>query len=110
MELSKFLGWILILIGLLIIFWTIVFTYNIFIGQVSLPQFFSSSKIDNQKTGFGFDIQSQINRMIGEQLRELIPPDTIIKLLNLIAWSVLASLFIFAGAQISSLGIKLIKI
>jgi len=50
-----------------------------------------------------------MEKMIGEQLKGIIPVDTLPKMLNLIVWSILAGLLIFGGAQISNLGIKLIK-
>ena len=46
--------------------------------------------------------------MIGEQLKGIIPVDSVSNLLNLIAWSIFAAILIFGGAQIASLGIKLI--
>jgi len=47
--------------------------------------------------------------MIGEQLKGMLPVDTLPKILNLAVWSTLAWILIFGGAQISSLGIKLLK-
>jgi hypothetical protein len=47
--------------------------------------------------------------MIGEQLKGMVPLDSLPKLLNLAVWSMLAFILIFGGAQIASLGIKLIK-
>jgi len=48
-----------------------------------------------------------------EQLREMIPVEELVenipRLLNLLSWSIFAGILIFAGAQISSIGVKLIK-
>ena len=43
------------------------------------------------------------------QISEMIPHDTIPKMLNLTIWSMLAFILIFGGSHIANLGIKLIK-
>jgi len=50
-----------------------------------------------------------MEKMLSEQLKGVIPTDTLPKILNLIVWSMLAGLLIFGGSQIAGLGIKLIK-
>jgi len=55
------------------------------------------------------EIQQELGKMISEQLKGILPVDTLPKILNLAIWSMLAWILIFGGAQIASLGIKLIK-
>ncbi len=55
------------------------------------------------------DRGSDIEKVIREQLKRILPTKTIIGFLNLIAWSIFSAILIFGGAQISTLGIKLIK-
>jgi len=96
-------------------FWTLYSSYNIFTGKSAVPEIFSSSAESYEESatapdkGGEMEIQTQMKEMIGEQLKGLIPLDTIPKILNLLVWSILAGIFIFGGAQISSIGIKLIK-
>ncbi len=107
---TKILGWVLLLAGVLIIFWTLYSSYNIFTGAMAMPEIFEigNGETLSQKEG-AEDLQAQMEKMIGEQLKGLIPTDTIPKMLNLGVWAMLAGILIFGGAQISNLGIKLIK-
>jgi len=110
----KIFGWVLLIAGIILIGWTLLSTYNIFTGKVATPEIFklpeaAKAPVAEEKITGIQDIQAQIEKMIGEQLKGIIPVETLPKLLNLIVWSILAGLLIFGGAQISSLGIKLIK-
>lgn len=112
---TKIFGWVLLLAGVAIISWTLVFSYDIFTGKELAPEIFSSSAENNGGSavapgeGGGMDIQAEMEKIIGEQLKGILPVDTLPKLLNLAVWSMLAGLLIFGGGQISNLGIKLIK-
>jgi len=109
MNYSKPVGWILLLAGIGIIGWTLINSYNIFTAKAVLPEFFEAPKeeVVTKKEG-GQDIQVQMKQMIGEQLKGVLPVDSITKLLNLVVWSMLTFILIFGGSQISGLGIKLI--
>jgi hypothetical protein len=110
MNFTKIFGWVLLLAGALIIVWTLYSSYNIFTGEAVIPEIFETVKEEalSQKEG-AEDLQAQMEKMIGEQLKGLLPTDTIPKMLNLTVWAMLAGILIFGGAQISNLGIKLIK-
>ena len=111
MNSTKILGWVLLLAGVLIIFWTLYSSYNIFTGETAMPEIFEMGEKEtvlSQKEG-AEDVQAQMEKMIGEQLKGLLPTDAIPKMLNLGVWAMLAGILIFGGAQISNLGIKLIK-
>jgi len=103
----KIFGWVLLIIGVAIIIWTLYSSYNIFTGKTNIPESFSSPKETYQKPAEG--IEAQMREMMGEQLKAILPVDTFPKLLNLIIWAILAGILTFGGAQISSIGIKLIK-
>jgi len=111
MNFTKILGWVLLLAGVLIIVWTLYSSYNIFTAKASMPEIFEVGKEEAlpQKEGAG-DLQTQMEEMIEEQLKGILPVDTLPKILNLTIWAMLAGILIFGGAQISNLGIKLIKI
>lgn len=110
MNFTKILGWVLLIAGVLIIVWTLHSSYNIFTGEAAVPEIFEMEKEEalSQKGGTT-DIQAQMEQMIGEQLKGILPAGSITKLLNLIIWSMLAFILIFGGTQLASLGIKLIK-
>ena len=118
MELAiKILGWGLLIVGIIIIGWTLYSSYNIFTGKTAAPEIF---KIETEiteapVTGQGklptspAEIQKEMEEMIGEHLKGILPADTMPKMLNLAVWSTLAFILIFGGGQLSILGIKLIK-
>ena len=110
-------GWILILVGLIIIAWTLYSSFNIFMAKAIAPQIFKIEKSEKESMGPDrakapdnfIEVQEQAGKIIGEQLKELIPLGSSATILNLISWSIFAGILIFTGGQISSLGIKLIK-
>jgi hypothetical protein len=114
MNAKKIIGWITFFAGIFIIVFTLYRSYNIFTGKVPPPTFF---KIEEKETSQEKkkspttleEIQNQIGEILGQRLKEILPQDLLVKLLNLIVWSFLAGILIFGGGQISSLGIKLLK-
>jgi len=119
MALTKIVGWVTFLAGILIILFALYSSYNIFTGKSSVLEFFKIEETVTQapapSSGGGKlltspeALQQEIGKMIGEQLKGILPVDTLPKILNLFVWSTLAWILIFGGAQISSLGIKLLK-
>ena len=111
MKARKIIGWLLLLVGLIIIFYSLFTSYNIFTGKSLGPTVFKMPEKETVLPQKGKDqaLEGQMQEMMGEQLKEMLPVDFIPKLLNLLSWSIMAGIMIFAGAQISSLGIKLIK-
>jgi len=114
-EAEKIFGWVLLIAGLIIIGWTLYSSYNIFTGKTAVPEIFKTPKevevpaVRGRIPTAPQAIQKELEKMIDEQLKGILPVDTLPKLLNLISWSILAGIFIFGGAQITGLGIKLIK-
>lgn len=117
-KLQKIIGWILLLIGPLIIFWGLYSSYNIFTGKTPAPEIF---KIEEKEIAVPTpaparrnipatpaEAQEEIMKIIAGQIKEIIPAQTVISLLNLISWSIFAGLLIFAGGQISAIGIRLL--
>lgn len=111
MNYTKIFGWILISAGLIIIGWSLFSAVNVFTGKQTAPVIFTESKpADNQKgKPSASDIQAQMENLIGEQLKNMLPADTLPKTLNLTVYSMLIFLLFSGGSQISSIGIKLIK-
>lgn len=107
MKGSKIIGYLLLLLGIAIIFWSLYSSYNIFTAKIKAPEIFEIPK--KEKALPAARPEFQLEKIISEQLKELIPADTITKILNLIAWSIFMGILIFGGSQIANLGIKLIK-
>jgi hypothetical protein len=106
---TKILGLLLLAAGIVLIGWTMVNSYNIFTGKTAAPKIFIMPEIKTSVPKENTDIQVQMRQMIADQLKGMLPTNSIPQLLNLISWSALASILIFGGGQIASLGIKLIK-
>lgn len=117
-SLTKILGWALLIVGLLIIFYFLFSSYSIFTGKTPPPQVFKMEALDSSATltpppSKELTSQEQMEQLLEAQMEEqlsmMLPLDHLSKLLNLIAWSILTGVFIFGGAHISGLGINLIK-
>lgn len=113
-KINSPLGWILLFLGLIIIAITLFFTYQIFTGQKIPPQLFKIKEkkpvpLQKKVPKTQEELQEIIKEQIGQKISEILPPETISQALNLASFSILASIFIWGGSQIASLGIKLIK-
>ncbi len=110
MNYAKISGWILLVVGLVIIGWTLLTSYNIFTVKADFPEVFETPQQETAVNKSGvLDIQAQMQEMVNEQLKGFLPVGYIARLFNLASWSILAFILVFGGTQISSLGIKLIK-
>jgi len=113
---KKVFGWLLLIIGVLIIGWGVWASYDIFTAkkppyeifktqqgiEVSFPQEKISGTLQQQA-------QQQAQQAIREQLERMLSSDLLPKLFNLISWSIFVGILIFAGGRIASLGIQLLK-
>jgi hypothetical protein len=111
MKLEKIFGWLLLITGILIIIWGILNSYNIFTAKQEPPPVFKMSEKEATlpQKGKTQDLQAQMEKMIGEQLKGILPLETLPKLLNLISWSIFMGILFFAGGQVAGIGIKLLK-
>ncbi len=99
---KKIIGWVLLLLGLIIIFYSLYSSYNIFTTKTQAPEIFSVAEKEGITTG-------TIEEMVQQQLKGVLPTESVIGLLNLIAWSIFAGILIFGGGQVAGLGIRLVK-
>ncbi len=110
---GKIFGWILLIIGILIIFWTLFASHGIFTGRLVPPQLFETEErisIErNESPTTQEELEQEMERLIGEQLAAMVPEGAISDILNLMAWSIMAGIMIFGGSRLSELGIKMIK-
>jgi len=114
-KIAKIFSLILLFVGLGIIFWVIFSSYNIFTGKAQAPEIFKvvEEKITTPTKGktpaTQAELQTEIEKMMQEQLKGILPADTLPKLLNLMSWAIFAGILFFGGSQIAGLGIKLLK-
>jgi len=109
MDAKKILGWLLIISGVFIVFWSIQSTYTNFIGQTEFPQLFQSQEvIITEETSSG-SVEDQIGSVIGEQINQMFPEGSVILMLNMFSWIMLASFLVFAGSKLVGMGASLLK-
>ena len=118
MSSTKILGWFLLVFGILMIIYFLFSSYSIFTGKSQPPEVFKMEGLDSsipstpqpsKEPTSQEEIEQLLETKMEEQLSMMLPLGHLSKLLNLIAWSILAGIFIFGGAHISGLGINLIK-
>jgi len=100
---NKIIGITLLVLGLLMIFGSILYTYNMIQGKVNIPQVFFSQEEELEASG------DQMEDMVKQQIQNILPQSNIYKLLNMIVWAIFAWIVIIAGTKVSSLGIKMLK-
>ena len=105
---KKILGLALLFGGLSVIFYGLYSSYDIFTGKKEAPAIFDEAEQSVSKTSLQ-DPQAQLQEMIGEQLKGLLPADSVPNLLNLFSWSIFAGILVLGGGQISGIGIKLLR-
>jgi len=109
MNTKQIIGYVLLAVGVGIIGYALVASYGIFTGSSEAPKLFQESV--GEQTGrvsTGSDEEQQIENLLQEQLAKLLPQDTIVKTLNLFAWSILTGILIFGGSQIAGIGVRLL--
>ena len=109
MNSKKIFGWLLLIVGLMIIFCSLYFSFNIFIDKAQAPEIFKLEENNQKKILEGIDMQEQMEEMVENQIKKMIPSEFISKLLNLISWSIFAGILIFAGSRVAGIGVKLIR-
>lgn len=111
---NKIIGFILLVAGLVLIGFSLWQSYAIFFGKTSAPLVFKTSvplqqTANRNATTIEQQIQAQISDAVQKQLGQIISPDSITKILNLLSWSIFAGILILGGAAISGIGAKLLR-
>ena len=109
-TIRQFLAWILIIVGLLVVFWDITTSYYYFSAQQEFPKVFINNEIvptTNGTTGTG--IQDQIGNIVKEQMKQMIPENTVTQLLNMTSWITFASFMLWAGGKLVGMGSDFLK-
>ena len=109
---KKIFGWILLILGVLIILWGVWNSYQIFNAEKPVPEIFSIEKgespVTKETPGEGSQMSQEMQQAIREQISQIFPPGFTSKILNLFSWSIFMFILIYAGGKLSSLGIKLL--
>jgi hypothetical protein len=110
-TIRQFLAWILIVIGLFIVFWDISTSYYYFSAQKEFPQVFISNSVKTTagSVSTGNAIQDQIGSMLKDQIGNMIPENTVTQLLNMTSWIMFASFLLWAGGKLVGMGSDFLK-
>ncbi|MDP2820650.1 MAG: hypothetical protein Q8O39_00385 [bacterium] len=109
MALSKTMGFLVLLLGLAIIVWSLYQVYGVYTQKITIPDFFKVSESVSSESKSAGGIEQQLQSVIKEQLSSFIPTNTISQGLNLGFFTAVIGLFIFGGSKIALIGVKLIK-
>ena len=103
---NKIIGYVLLIIGVLLILVPLWHTYNIFTGKAIPAQLFLNPVSPNvtQKVD-PMDFQGQIQNA----LIKMLPLESINNTLNLASWLVLVWILIYGGGKIAGIGVKLVN-
>jgi hypothetical protein len=119
MKIEKVFGYILTILGIFIILWGLFRSSNIFFAKENPPQLFKQETLMSQeplvtpkikKEISPEKLQKYIQEMTKSSLQELIPKNTLPKMLNLVSWSIFMGILFYGGGKIASIGIRLICI
>lgn len=110
---QKILGFILLAAGIGIILYSLFSSYLIFTGTNDAPELFLVAQEETVDSSFSVgsleDLQNQLPDLLGQQLEGFLPAGSIPQILNFAVWSMFASLLLFGGSLIASIGVKLVK-
>jgi hypothetical protein len=127
---QKIAGWLILLSGLVIMFLSIYYSCLFFTAKTDFPQVFkqnlvaeqpavpnqtespslpgTESKEDIDPAKMNVDMQALTQQATNQAIANMIPPDTITKLLNIVSWSFFSFFLVMAGSYVSGVGIKLL--
>jgi hypothetical protein len=64
---------------------------------------------DSQKPISNEALQEEMQKIVESQIKELIPPEMVSSILNLMSWSIFAGILVLSGGKIAAIGVNLIK-
>ncbi len=123
MNIKKIVGWVLLAVGLAVIAQTVNLSFGYFTAKQDFPAVFKAPANPNMNNTAAkqnapnqdlaaIDIQAEMQKAMGqatnEAIAEMLPAESIAKLLNAIVWSMFATFLVYAGAHIAGTGIKMI--
>ena len=106
----QFLAWVLIIIGLGIVFWDISSSYYYFTAQKEFPKVFSANEPSGStNVQSSTSIEGQIGNVIKDQIKQLIPENSVTQVLNISSWIMFASFLLWAGGKLIGIGNDFLK-
>ena len=113
-NMKKIFGWIILIIGILVIVWGIWTSYQIFTGQIPVYEVFTSETIEgtslaDTKINLNLPMEEQIQQIIKDQIGQIIPQESMFKFFNLGAWWIFMMILMLGGGKLAIIGVNLLK-
>lgn len=116
MNYDKLFGYLLLVIGIVIIGWMFVTSFNIFTGKNPVPDLFKEEVTiqNNSNNKVSLDnlsqenMQEYVSQSVKEGIGNVLPDNFMNKTLNLICWGAFAGISVLVGGKLGNLGINLI--
>jgi hypothetical protein len=109
MIIKTLLGWVLIIAGLLLVFWSVQGTYNNFTGKTEFPRIFSTTEGKEIKQSIDDNLEGKIGNIVKDQLNNIISQESTEKMFNMTAWIMFATFLVFSGSKVVAMGTGLIQ-
>ena len=111
---KKVFGWIILIIGILIIVWGIWTSYQIFTGEIPvyevfIPETSNGASLAKDKTNLNLPMEQQMQEIIKDQIGQILPQETLFKFFNLSAWWIFMMILMLGGGKLANIGINLLK-
>lgn len=113
-NMKKIFGWIILIIGILIIVWGIWTSYQIFTGEIPVYEVFTAetgkdTSLAKDKINLNLPIEQQMQEIIKDQIGQILPQETLFKFFNLSAWWIFMMILMLGGGKLAIIGINLLK-
>ena len=102
---TTILGYVLLVLGLLLIAFSLYQAYTVFISKSLSNEMFKYEKKQIAESTNPYNVESQV----GTAIEKIWPMELIYNVLNLAGFAILLAIFMFGGKQVASIGIQLIK-
>lgn len=111
---KKIFGWVILIIGILIIVWGLWTSYQIFTGEIPIYEVFTPETIEEtsltkDKINFDLPIEQQIQGIIKDQIGQILPQELLFRFFNLGAWWIFMMILMLGGGKLAGIGINLLK-
>lgn len=111
---KQIVGWLLVALGLGLIFWGLWTSFEVFSGKAAAPEIFRAEQSQSPAAAKGSSLEAQaqevFDQALQEQFKSFLPPGSIPELLNLLSWSIFAGILMWGGGQVAGIGVKLLAI
>lgn len=113
-NMKRIFGWVILIIGILIIVWGLWTSYQIFTGEIPvyevfIPETIKETSLVKDKINFDLPLEQQMQQIIKDQIGQILPQELLFRFFNLGAWWIFMMILMLGGGKLASIGINLLK-